>query len=1053
MAPASPFTRPTYLTCASNFGIVKHPGTGSAASSTLQIPHPQGRHDSDGSIYHEQSEGHILRSRRVSSARNDASTAEERLKAKGFIIIQWYGKCDADKVTIGTYDVQRGCGGMYGLVFDNTFSKTVSKTATFVLLTYPTNAPPNATNMERPPGAMAQALNAAGRVVRPGLNVGGNASESVDSLHSQAQSASSSRGTSSAGKQAELPIPTFHVGILHKRRRKRGQGWARRYFSLDFMSCTLSYYHNRNSSALRGAIPLSLAAIAADERRREISVDSGAEIWHLKCSNAKDFQEWTAALEAASNKARGNIVTAGSPKKPGESARLHTRTNSMYQRPEGRAPSEDDQEWDQVEGLVSRIVGTRDAVRRLVDNTKPRPKSSYQNSAMNSGVVSTATPHPVMEEGGDYFAGTPTQEKRPFWKRKPSNTPSTSSSGSTVRKPGSRVVSMSATAQLGSSMSTQMAPAPPSTARHTNNHATHSSNAGVTGSTDPSPPDKSHGHSTYPDMITEDESSHKHCTALLTDLDVVLADFNNLLVRSKKRRFPPTKPHLPPSLAPRMSMDSTATDEFFDAAEDVNDSQLFVMHSNRNGDDGTPSGDEDDDKLDSGEESDNDAVSLSSDISDTVPTRASPPFFPPKPKNLAPLPITQAPNRRTTIKPATVAPPSLISFLRKNVGKDLSTISMPVSANEPTSALQRLGESMEYAHLLDAAAQNPQPHMRHLLITAFAVSYFSANRSKERAVRKPFNPMLGETFEMVRAVPEEPGNFRFIAEKVCHRPVKLACQADSPLWSYTHSLAPTQKFWGKSAELITEGKVHVVLRLKEGDECYSWPIATVFLRNVVMGEKYVEPVGNVHVLNETTGAPCNVEFKSKGMWGGRSEDVEATLQTFGGAPTSHGLVGTWTNELKLTEGGKAKETLWKVGNLVEGEDKRYGMSTFAAGLNEITSIEERKCAITDSRLRADQRLAEDGKLDEAEITKAKLEEAQRERRRQMEAEGREWTPRWFELDANAPAVDGDVGGEGERKGEECWKLKTGMRGYWEEREGGKWFGVEDVLLVKSGAHA
>ncbi len=51
--------------------------------------------------------------------------------------------------------------------------------------------------------------------------------------------------------------------------------------------------------------PLSLAAIAADELRREISIDSGAEVWHLKASSAKEFSDWAHALERASRVARG----------------------------------------------------------------------------------------------------------------------------------------------------------------------------------------------------------------------------------------------------------------------------------------------------------------------------------------------------------------------------------------------------------------------------------------------------------------------------------------------------------------------------------------------------------------------------------------------------------------------------------------------------------------------------------------------------------------------------------------------------------------------------
>ena len=90
---------------------------------------------------------------------------------------------------------------------------------------------------------------------------------------------------------------------------------------------------------------------------------------------------------------------------------------------------------------------------------------------------------------------------------------------------------------------------------------------------------------------------------------------------------------------------------------------------------------------------------------------------------------------------------------------------------------------------------------------AFALSSLSSSRVRERAIRKPFNPMLGETFELVR----EDKGFRFVAEKVVHRPVRMACQAESQNWTFIQSPTPVQKFWGKSAELNTDGRVRIFL--------------------------------------------------------------------------------------------------------------------------------------------------------------------------------------------------------------------------------------------------
>jgi hypothetical protein len=48
--------------------------------------------------------------------------------------------------------------------------------------------------------------------------------------------------------------------------------------------------------------------------------------------------------------------------------------------------------------------------------------------------------------------------------------------------------------------------------------------------------------------------------------------------------------------------------------------------------------------------------------------------------------------------------PSLWGILKKNIGKDLSRISMPVALNEPLGVLQRMCEELEYSELLDSAS-------------------------------------------------------------------------------------------------------------------------------------------------------------------------------------------------------------------------------------------------------------------------------------------------------------------------------------------------------------
>jgi oxysterol-binding protein-related protein 3/6/7 len=938
-----------------NFGLFKHPGPQTSLipqllpSSASAPPSPNPDVDSHPSVI-------------------------EKLTGIGLKRVTWQGKCEADKITQGSHDVVGSEGGNYALVFDNTFSKQISKTATLVLLTYETKHPPQFGaqvhhSQVTSPGFPPSQNHRNG----PGLRTG------QQELHGQ-RSPSLLEGGPTTGVQEPVrssvssseSASTVHTGILHKRRRKRHQGHARRFFSLDFTSSTLSYYHDKHSSALRGAIPLSLAAIGANAKTRELSIDSGAEIWHLRASNQADFETWKKAFQKASR-------IAADASTPRQDLSLDTQASLA-----SSSNFEAEQDWVRAEALLSRVAGTRDAVRRLCRETE----STTHLTTPYSQTSNASSPADTM--GEDYFRQ---EEKRPFWKRKTSGTPVSHSNKY-----------RSASAQLSVSAPNGEASLSMEKARNSHRHAAES-------------PDQHHHHHQV------EQTMNDHCRAILRDLDAAVAEFSGLIMASKQRRAP-----APQSAASRLSMNSVDSQEFFDAP-DVAKAPFFEIPDasdddlSRGGTDGAE------------DAADNDS-DFSSDLDDSAEFNASgsrirsdslTSIFPHKAKSLAPLPMSRI-RRRPNVAPPTIMPPSLIGFLRKNVGKDLSTITMPVSANEPTSLLQRASEQLEYSSLLDKAAKATDPVERLVFVTAFAVSSLASTRVKERAIRKPFNPMLGETFEFVR----EDKGFRFMAEKVSHRPVQLALHAEAQDWAFAQSPLPSQKFWGKSAEIVTEGKARVVLHTH--GECYSWSPATSFLRNIIAGEKYVEPVGSMIVVNEIAGLKAIVTFKAKGMFSGRSEEVSVETFDTHGEQLPLGLQGTWTQSLCLTQNGVLRDTMiWSAGSLVENATKHYGMTSFAATLNEITEIEDGKLPPTDSRLRPDQRALEQGDHEQAEQLKACLEEQQRLRRRNMESADEEWRPRWFMKT---------------RLGEETiWKLKAGKDGYWEERVKSTWTQVVPVLQL------
>lgn len=98
---------------------------------------------------------------------------------------------------------------------------------------------------------------------------------------------------------------------------------------------------------------------------------------------------------------------------------------------------------------------------------------------------------------------------------------------------------------------------------------------------------------------------------------------------------------------------------------------------------------------------------------------------------------------------------SIWSILKDAIGKDLSKITMPIQLNEPISMLQKTAESMHYSQVMDKAMAEKNDIKRLTMIACFVLTQYADVIGR---TRKPFNPILGETYELVTP------NFRFISE-------------------------------------------------------------------------------------------------------------------------------------------------------------------------------------------------------------------------------------------------------------------------------------------------
>ncbi|KAM0333456.1 hypothetical protein ACHAQA_002118 [Verticillium albo-atrum] len=353
---------------------------------------------------------------------------------------------------------------------------------------------------------------------------------------------------------------------------------------------------------------------------------------------------------------------------------------------------------------------------------------------------------------------------------------------------------------------------------------------------------------------------------------------------------------------------------------------------------------------------------------------------------------------------------SLWGILKSMIGKDMTKMTLPVSFNEPTSLLYRAGEDMEYTDLLEQAADRSDSLERMLYVAAFAASEYASTIGR---VAKPFNPLLGETFEYVR--PDK--NFRFFIEQVSHHPPVGAVWAEAPQWTYWGEAAVKSKFYGKSFDIAQLGTWYLKLRPNSGgkEDFYTWNKVTSSVIGIITGNPVVDNYGPMEVTNHSTGETCIVEFQPRGWKASSAYKINGKVVDADGR-VRYSLGGRWNSKFyaRLTPGyeatvedpgdnasvhrGKINDPnraflIWQAHERPQGIP--FNLTPFVLTFNHIDDELRQWIAPTDSRLRPDQRAMEDGEYDLAATEKNRLEEAQRARRRERETQGQEFKPAWF----------------------------------------------------------
>ncbi|KAG1669308.1 hypothetical protein FOA52_014869 [Chlamydomonas sp. UWO 241] len=249
-------------------------------------------------------------------------------------------------------------------------------------------------------------------------------------------------------------------------------------------------------------------------------------------------------------------------------------------------------------------------------------------------------------------------------------------------------------------------------------------------------------------------------------------------------------------------------------------------------------------------------------------------------------------------------------------GINLTKISLPVCLFEARSFLERMSTNWDYINYLVQAADAKDPVVRMKYVVAFAV----AGLSRQVSFHKPFNPILGETFQATY-----PNGVEVYCEQISHHPPVSSWQVVDPKGRFM--------FYG-NGNWVAGIKGNAVKGRQSGINCVtfadgskiSYELPGIVVKGVLWGHRCIKYVGEMKFVDDTSGVSCDVVidpqpnqswvgsfFRSKKAAGYIPDLVKGTITKKGAAVDS--CSGNWMTHVEWDKGMDGKSStparLWE----------------------------------------------------------------------------------------------------------------------------------------------
>lgn len=344
------------------------------------------------------------------------------------------------------------------------------------------------------------------------------------------------------------------------------------------------------------------------------------------------------------------------------------------------------------------------------------------------------------------------------------------------------------------------------------------------------------------------------------------------------------------------------------------------------------------------------------------------------------------------------------SFLKSiaSFNGDLSSLTAPPFILSPVSLTEYSEYWAEHPDLFlgptfinEPDSEGTPPELLRLLgvvkwfISTLKSQYCSRNESMG-SEKKPLNPFLGEVFvgKWNNSSNPEFGETVLLSEQVSHHPPITAYtifndKNQVSLEGYNQIKASISKM-----SLSVKQFGHAILKFGKLDEHYLITLPPLHIEGLLAASPFVELEGKAYI-QASNGLYCAMEFSGRGYFCGKKNSFKARIfKDFKDSEDKH-------NALYTISGQWSKISHISPGKSKSGEKVFYDASKTSVETLTVKSIDEQHPLESRKAWRHVAEATKLGNFDLIHQEKTKLEEAQRELRREEESKGIDWERRWF----------------------------------------------------------